>query len=313
MPERRKKRLSQLKQAIERGDFASASKLLAASGGRPAKSPSGPPAPRSSGPKTLQQACGGEEAAFAAAGGELHCYLVRRSAAELDSGASSVAADYAAVMRGARQRFDELAASAALCCVADARPADLLFVKAEARPGVEPVVFLVGMMFHSDGQLMLEQYLARDETEEGAVLTAFADRHASAGVLVTFSGRRSQLKLIHGRCELHEVDLTAEAWEVPAVRATAGSLPHLDLRKEARRRWRDTLPNCGPAALEKGLCARHRVPRIGGMALPEAYEQFVATGDAGIVGEILHHNGMDLLTMVQVVFALLTGCERALQ
>ena len=261
----------------------------------------------------MQQACGGEETALAAAGDELHCYLVRRSAAEMDSRASSAAAEYAAVMRGARQRFDELAASPALCCVADARPEDLLFVKVEARSGVEPVIFLVGMMFHSNGQIILEQYLARDETEEKGVLTAFAVRHASAGVLVTFSGRRSQLKLIHGRCSLHEVDLTAEEWEVPAVRATAGSLPHLDLRKEARKRWRDALPNCGPAALERGLCARRRVARIGGRGVPEAYEQFVATGDAAIIGEILHHNGMDLLTMVQVVCALLTGCEGALQ
>jgi uncharacterized protein YprB with RNaseH-like and TPR domain len=45
--------------------------------------------------------------------------------------------------------------------------------------------------------------------------------------------------------------------------------------------------------------------------IARAYERFAATGDARPIGEILHHNVLDLLTMAQLVVAILTGCGPA--
>ncbi|MFW6133469.1 MAG: ribonuclease H-like domain-containing protein [Planctomycetota bacterium] len=77
-----------------------------------------------------------------------------------------------------------------------------------------------------------------------------------------------------------------------------------------RRRWRRDVPNCRLQTLEAVLCGRHRRGDIPDAAIPEAYHDFVATGDARRMGDILHHNLLDLLTMAQLVSALLTGCAR---
>jgi uncharacterized protein YprB with RNaseH-like and TPR domain len=41
--------------------------------------------------------------------------------------------------------------------------------------------------------------------------------------------------------------------------------------------------------------------------IPDAYHKFVEDGNARQMADILHHNVLDLLTMAQIVGALLTG------
>lgn len=81
-------------------------------------------------------------------------------------------------MRGARQRFDELKASPALCCVADGGPGDPLFMDIETCGLSGSMIFLVGLMWCEGGRLVFRQHLARNYAEEPAVLQAFA--HAPA-------------------------------------------------------------------------------------------------------------------------------------
>jgi uncharacterized protein YprB with RNaseH-like and TPR domain len=77
---------------------------------------------------------------------------------------------------------------------------------------------------------------------------------------------------------------------------------------ESRRRWRADVPNCRLQTLERALCGRQRVGDIPDWQIPGAYHRFVATGDARQMGDVLHHNPLDLLTMAQLVVAILTGC-----
>ncbi len=286
-----------IKRSIAKGDFATALQMVRAQGlsgiaRRPGDAPSGEPVP-------LTEICDGSEAAVQTPAGAVCCYLVRRGLQEAAPDSAAIAREYSAVLRGARQRFDDdaaLGASSALCHAADAGPGDLLFLGIESCRPVGTVIFLIGMMQHIDGRLVFEQCLARDPREEPAILQVFADRYAEARVLVTFNGQARDMSMIRRRSAFHGIEL-------PRRRT-----PHLDLLRESRRRWRGDVPDFRLQTLQRHVCGRLRVGDIPASEIPRAYQRFVAAGDAGPIGDILHHNVLDLLTMAQLVVAILTGC-----
>lgn len=288
-----------LTRSIAAGDVASAAEMLRAHGHSGINRRGASRRGVSAGPVDLAEACGGAVSAAETFDGAVEYYLIRRTLADVAPQDVSVASDYAAVMRGARQQFDELEASAALCHVSDCRPEDLLFMDIETCGLGSAVVFLVGMMRFEDEQLIFEQCFARDYSQERSILTAFAARYGQGRVLVTFNGKSFDMTMIRDRSAFWGVDLPPR------------ELPHLDLLHEIRRRWRKELPNCRLQTLERYFCGRRRVGDIPGSAIPDAYHRYVATGDARQVADILHHNLLDLLTMAQLVVAILTGCGPA--
>jgi len=299
MSESRRRKLEMLTRSIAKGDFASARELLRAHGhsgvnrGR-AGAPQADVAPLS-----LADACAGAVTIVPTPLGPLPYYRIRRTLASVAPESAEIASEYSAVLRGARQRFgddDALEASAALCHAADGGPEDPLFMDTETCGFSGTAIFLVGMMQYAEGELVFEQCFARDYSEEPAVLAVFAERYAAARVLVTFNGKAFDMSMIRERCAFHGIEL-------PRRRT-----PHLDLLHESRRRWKGEVPNCRLQTLERHLCQRRRVGDIPGSEIPDAYHRFVATGDARQVADILHHNLLDLLTMAQLVVAILTGC-----
>lgn len=312
MSDSRKRKLEFLARAVARGDLVSAEELLLKRGhsgvnrgkGASAATGSASTCDRAADGESavrkivpLAQACAsGAESRIVTPAGEAAYWLVRRMGADVAEECTRIAAEYAAVLKGARQRFDEMEASKGLCHIADAAPGDLLFVDTETCGFSGTTIFLVGMMFYEDGRLVFEQCLARDYSEEGAVLQAYSARQDAAGVLVSYNGKAFDMSMIRDRCAFHGIE------------SPLRPMPHLDLLHEVRRRWRKDLPNCKLQTLERYFCGRRRTGDIPSSAIPEAYHRFVATGDAAALGDILHHNLLDLLTMAQLVVALLTGC-----
>jgi uncharacterized protein YprB with RNaseH-like and TPR domain len=83
---------------------------------------------------------------------------------------------------------------------------------------------------------------------------------------------------------------------------------HCDLLHHARRRWRERLPNCKLQTLEQAICGRRRRGDIPGRAIPLAYHEFVRTGDAWQMRNVLHHNALDLVTLLQLSICV-AGCD----
>ena len=75
---------------------------------------------------------------------------------------------------------------------------------------------------------------------------------------------------------------------------------HFDLLHHARRRWKSQLPNCKLQTLERYICGRNRVGDIPGRDIPLAYHDYVRTGNTEQVRSILHHNALDLVTLLQL-------------
>ena len=81
---------------------------------------------------------------------------------------------------------------------------------------------------------------------------------------------------------------------------------HVDLVHHARRRWAPLLPNCRLVTIEEHICRRRRVGDVAGAEIPGLYHDFVKYGAAHRLIPIFHHNLLDVITMDEILRALVT-------
>jgi uncharacterized protein YprB with RNaseH-like and TPR domain len=176
--------------------------------------------------------------------------------------------------------------------------ADFCFFDIETT-GLTPstYVFLCGMMTIRDGRFFIEQAFARDYSEETGMLGYVRDVLERFRVLVTFNGASFDVPFVKTRMAVARIDY-------------AGPLEHVDLLPPARPRFRGVLPDCRLETIERHLRGMSREDDIPGSEIPDAYHEFVRTGDARKIKRILHHNRMDLLAMVGLFNCLMTGQSR---
>lgn len=149
-------------------------------------------------------------------------------------------------------------------------------------------IFLVGTLRCTGDDFLITQFFARDYAEEKTMLAAFAElviRHSS---LVTFNGKSFDLPYVRERMVYHRLNADL-------------SHHHVDLLIHARRWWRNRLPNCKLQTLEYHLCHRAREGDIPSSQIPAAYHDFVRTGDAALLAPIIHHNALDVVTMLELL------------
>jgi len=153
-------------------------------------------------------------------------------------------------------------------------------------------IFLVGLMLWRDDRpesAMVRQLMARDYAEEIAILAETAQLLQGRGTLITYNGRAFDLPLIQERLVYHRLGRLQE----PQY--------HLDLLPVARKRFSDRWGNCRLQTLEKHLCGRERWGDINGADIPQAYHDFVDTGDAGRMQVVIEHNRLDLISMLAIL------------
>jgi uncharacterized protein YprB with RNaseH-like and TPR domain len=153
-------------------------------------------------------------------------------------------------------------------------------------------IFLVGMIVwetDSAEDATSLQLFARDYAEERAVLAASAELLQGRTTLMTYNGRSFDLPLMRERMIYHGLGECPE----PA--------DHLDLLHEIRARFRGEWDDCKLQTCEKRLCGRSRLGDIDGADIPDAWHDFVHTGDAAQMAQVLEHNRLDLITMLEVL------------
>jgi len=155
-------------------------------------------------------------------------------------------------------------------------------------------VFLIGVQYLKGNQMILEQLLARDYSEEKPVLEQFWGKMPNYDVVTTFPGKSFDVPFLKERAVYHGVRHAAPGF-------------HLDLLHEARRRYKGKFPNCKLQTLEARVCGRWRHGDIPGELIPRAYHDFVRTKDPLIIQNIIHHNALDIVTMSEVLLRLLSG------
>lgn len=152
-------------------------------------------------------------------------------------------------------------------------------------------VFLCGLMFVEDGGYVVEQVFARDYAEETGLLHYVRDVMARFDTVVTYNGASFDLPFIRTRMAVHRVGGVSTPVSV-------------DLLYAARRAFRGILPNRRLTTVERHLRRFEREGDIPGRYIPDAYHDFVRTGDARVMKNVLYHNRMDLFTMAVIVTSL---------
>ncbi len=150
-------------------------------------------------------------------------------------------------------------------------------------------LFLGGVLSAGPGgRPEVRQYLARDYSEERAVVSLLLAETAAAAALVTYNGRSFDVPYLRAR---------AAACGVPF----ALDLPHRDLLHECRRAYRDRLPDCRLATVEARILGVPRVADLPGREVPAAYHAFVRTGDPRDLARVMEHNRRDLEALAALI------------
>ena len=174
------------------------------------------------------------------------------------------------------------------CDGATVAPQDLVFFDLETTGLASSPLFLIGAMYSESGRLIVRQYFARTYAEERAVITLFLQSVAGRKMLVSFNGKSFDLPYVRVR---------SAATRVPFDLAP----PHFDLLHVSRRIWKGRLPDCRLQTLERLICGRMRHGDIPGEQIPQAYHDYVRTGDARDMVECLKHNLLDLVTLADLM------------
>jgi uncharacterized protein YprB with RNaseH-like and TPR domain len=269
-----KRELEALKKKAEQAFKDAAPRLTAV------KRPSGP----------LTELMPGEAADFA---GEAF-YRVTAGAEMIWDDAPQFHAEYLETLQS--PFFPEKPGLEALEPLRSSKPEKICYLDLETTGLSSVPLFLVGLMYTSDGNLYVDQLFARDYTEERAVLGFTADFLKAFDVMVTFNGIRFDIPFLSERMIYEKLD-----FEPPAI--------HIDLLPVARSVVNDKTPNHKLQTLERYLLSRKRIGDVPGREIPGAYHDFVRTQDAGVMAGVFHHNRLDLLTMLQLVTVFLSRSE----
>jgi uncharacterized protein len=160
--------------------------------------------------------------------------------------------------------------------------------------GAGTLAFLVGCgWFAEDGSFITRQFVLLRHADERHLLVMVGHELSRAGVLVSFNGKSFDAPLIETRHLFHRLPLSA------------GRVPHLDMLHPARRFWGGTESDCSLAALETEVLGARRSRDVPGPLIPARYFEFVHTGDAGPLAEVLRHNRLDLLSLAGLTSRLL--------
>ncbi len=219
-------------------------------------------------------------------------YRVLAEAGEIWESAGSVHEEYLATITGGLP--DIRPELSGLIPVTDARPEDICYLDIETTGLSNTPLFLVGLMYTEKGRLMIDQLFARDYTEERNVLVFLETILSRFKMLVTFNGIGFDIPFIAARMSSEKIPFSP-----PSV--------HTDLLKVARKAVRKRTPNHKLQTLEVFLLGRKRKGDIPGSRIPGAYHDFVRNGDAGNMATVIHHNRLDLYSMLELVTLFLSG------
>jgi uncharacterized protein YprB with RNaseH-like and TPR domain len=222
-----------------------------------------------------------------AVAGDEPFYLIRREADEIDPAAAEEADAYRRI-----SVWPDHVSARSHGAQSPGRKAEIPFEHESVcyldieTTGLSPTtyLFLIGLMFWERDRFVAELVFARNYAEEPAVLRYVRDRLSRFNAVVTYNGDRFDLPFIETRLAATRV-------------GPLDPIASVDLLYTARRVFRGVLPNCRLGTVERHIRGVGRTGDIPSRYIPEAYHDYVRSGDARAMKNVLYHNRMDLFTM----------------
>jgi len=147
--------------------------------------------------------------------------------------------------------------------------------------------FLVGAVYFEAGEWWLWQALARDRSEEPALMEMVTELVTKRPRLVSYSGSKNDWPFLAGRWRHFNMP-------VPAHK------DHLDLFDAAAAMYRGVLPSCRLVTLEHHLCARWREADLPSGFIPQAYNEWLEHRDGRLLAQVMLHNALDVVCLLEL-------------
>ena len=154
------------------------------------------------------------------------------------------------------------------------------------------LAFLIGLGYFEDGKYVVEQIFLPEPDAELNSFDRLIELLETHSVLVTFNGKSFDIPVLESRLLYHRIWLNLREKE------------HIDLLHLARRLWKNTLPSCALESLEYYVMGVLRDPEfdIDGGQIPQAYGEYLMSGDVEPLLKIVRHNQLDIIyTMALMV------------
>ncbi|MCX5834127.1 MAG: ribonuclease H-like domain-containing protein, partial [Deltaproteobacteria bacterium] len=148
-------------------------------------------------------------------------------------------------------------------------------------------IILIGVARLGGEDLTISQYLIRDVEEEPAALAGLLSHLDGVRAFITFNGRAFDIPYIRDRLAYYRMPGDIER-------------AHFDILHFSRRAWRGQFPDCRLTTLERNLFGIERTDDVPSSLVPEFYETYMRTGNAGPLIPIVEHNRMDLVTLTNL-------------
>jgi uncharacterized protein YprB with RNaseH-like and TPR domain len=172
-----------------------------------------------------------------------------------------------------------------------ARWADVLFLDTETTGlagGTGTYVFLIGLAYIADGELILRQHLLKDLGAESEFVEHLKAQLEPFRACASYNGKTFDLPLLRTRFVMAlRSELTVDE-------------SHLDLLHPARRLWKDRFGSTTLRQLEESVLDDARAPDIAGQFIPDAYFHYLRKREEAIIRPVLEHNARDVISLVRI-------------
>jgi len=165
--------------------------------------------------------------------------------------------------------------------------------------GTGTFAFLVGIGTFTDLGFRLQQFVIRDPTEENAMLLHLTNIVKPQSVFVTFNGKSFDIPLLSNRLVVNRIP------------ANIRENSHVDMLHLARKIWRHQLPSCSLKDLERDILGMERSDEeVPGWMIPEIYFEYLRTGEADRLGNVVYHNAQDIVSLAALFIHLSDMLEK---
>ncbi|MBQ3424659.1 MAG: ribonuclease H-like domain-containing protein [Clostridia bacterium] len=158
--------------------------------------------------------------------------------------------------------------------------------------GAGTVAFLVGVGLVEGGELVIEQYMLREYSDEPELIHRLSGRMAGFDAVCTFNGRNFDMPLLKAR------------FIMCRMQALWRDLEDLDLLYPARRAWKLRLGSCRLSRLETEVLGMSREGDLPGSEVPARFFEYLKHGDERLLEDVLAHNQQDIATLATLLIRL---------
>ncbi|MCI0531256.1 MAG: ribonuclease H-like domain-containing protein [candidate division Zixibacteria bacterium] len=149
--------------------------------------------------------------------------------------------------------------------------------------------FLIGVGYFTGNGFMLRQFFMQDYDQEKPALQALSGLLSDFSHIVTYNGKSYDLPLLGTRYVLNR------------IKSPLKFDSHLDLLFPARRIWKRRLKDCSLSNLENKVLGVERAADIPSYLIPQAYFDFLRSGELNKLHYILDHNSGDILSLAALL------------